>query len=440
MAEKDSRQNEDLNLGAGPTSAGPELDAAGRSLAGALRISFVALKIIMLVLIIAFLASGLKMVGPDERAIVLHFGKIRGVGEGRVLGPGPHWILPYPIQEMIKIPAEKLVTLPVNSFWYFQSQRELVSKTPRQVPIHEPLNPSRDGYCLTRGERTGRGLTGSDGSDYNIVHSKWQLTYKVDDIERFFRNVYVEEIMPGDVYFDSMTRSIEPLLKFLVEDAVVTAMVNYTIDEALESRDRIQRHVRTLLERKLRDIESGIEVISIYPLDITYPRQVNEAFAAAVSVSQESSSEITNARTAAQTILNETAGPLARILLDSLHDPNMTELEKERLWENVPGQAGKIIAEARAYRGEIVQIVKARAEYMKHLLPEYAKYPKLVIQRIYQDTMQEVFENAAEKLIAPPTEGGKGRQIRIQTNRSPLLKKEPEKQTDAEQKTGRQTD
>ncbi len=440
MTEKDSRQNENLNAGPAPTPRAAELDAAGKSLAGALRISFIALKVIMLVLIIAFLASGFKMVQPGERAIVLHFGKIRGVGDGRILGPGPHWILPYPIQEMIKIPAEKLVTLPINSFWYFQSQRELVSKTPREVPIDEPLNPSRDGYCLTRGERTGRGLIGSDGSDYNIVHSKWQLTYKVKDVERFFRNVYVEQIMPGDVYFDSMTRSIEPLLKFLVEDAVVTAMVNYTIDEALESRDRIQRHVSSLLKKKLKDIESGIEVISIYPVDMTYPRQVREAFGQAVSVSQESSSEITNARTAAQTKLNETAGPLAKTLLDSLHDPNMTQLEKDRLWENVPGQAGKIIAEARAYKGEVVQIVKARAEYMKHLLPEYANYPKLVIQRIYQDTMEEVFKNAAEKMIAPPGEGGKGREIRIQTKKSPLIKQEPDKQDDAGKKTGQQAD
>ena len=35
----------------------------------------------MVVLILAFLASGFKTVGSDEQALVLRFGKIRGVGE-----------------------------------------------------------------------------------------------------------------------------------------------------------------------------------------------------------------------------------------------------------------------------------------------------------------------------------------------------------------------
>ncbi len=53
--------------------------------------------------------------------------------------------------------------------------------------------------------------------------------------------------------------SITPLLENLFEDAVVTAMVNYTVDEALFlSQDRITRHVQKLSQEKLDDIESGI--------------------------------------------------------------------------------------------------------------------------------------------------------------------------------------
>ena len=48
-----------------------ELDAAGKSLSEALRISFIILKIIMVVLVIIFLASGFRTVGPDEQALVL---------------------------------------------------------------------------------------------------------------------------------------------------------------------------------------------------------------------------------------------------------------------------------------------------------------------------------------------------------------------------------
>ena len=35
----------------------------------------------------------------------MRFGKIIPVGRDRLLGPGPHWVLPYPIYEVVKIPV-----------------------------------------------------------------------------------------------------------------------------------------------------------------------------------------------------------------------------------------------------------------------------------------------------------------------------------------------
>ena len=80
-----------------------QLDAAGKSMADALRISFAILKVIMIVLVVAFLASGFKTVGPDEKALVLRFGKIRGVSDDRVRESGLVWSWPYPIGEVVKI-------------------------------------------------------------------------------------------------------------------------------------------------------------------------------------------------------------------------------------------------------------------------------------------------------------------------------------------------
>ena len=72
-----------------------EMDAGSKSLAEALRISFAVLKIIMAVLIVLFFTSGIFTVAPDQRAMVLKFGKIRGdTTESRILGPGLHWAVP----------------------------------------------------------------------------------------------------------------------------------------------------------------------------------------------------------------------------------------------------------------------------------------------------------------------------------------------------------
>lgn len=406
MVEEDKQSNnEDAKE---PDKSGiEELDAAGRSLSEALRISFIILKVIMVVLIVAFLASGFRTVGSDEQALVLRFGKIRGVGEERVLGSGLHWIFPYPIDEIVKIPVAKKVNLAIRSFWYYQSQERMLSESSIQkTRILPELDPIKDGYCITRSEEQDETIPGSSGSDYSIVHSKWELTYQIDDPERFFKNVYVEDegIKPGE-YFNAIKRSIRPLLENIIEDAVVTKMVNYRIDEALESEDRIRRDVEELMQEKLDQIESGLKVKPVYLIDITWPRQVDAAFQALVTASQDRQTTISEAQTYAENTIIEASGV-----------------------------AQEKIAEARAYRTKVVASAKADAEYLRELLPEYRKYPKLVIREIYQDAIERIFDNAVEKFVIQPTEGAKETEFRILLNRDPSLKPKTGKEKTTKEK------
>ena len=247
-----------------------------------------------------FIASGFRTVEPNEEALVLRFGKIRGVGEDRILRPGAHWVFPYPIDEIVKIPVGNMINLSINSFWYFQTGQEIISGTKRQVLPTQPLNPVRDGYCITRSEKQSAEIKGVDGSDYNIVHSKWQLTFQIVDSESFFKNVFVEDVKPGQDYFDVITRSINPMLKAVFDDAVVTAMVYYTIDEALSSQDRIPNHVKKLMQHKLTEqMNSGIKVESVQLIDMKPPRQVEPAFQNLSKASQDREKRISEARTEA---------------------------------------------------------------------------------------------------------------------------------------------
>jgi len=444
--EQNNEESKNLPLSAPVEPAGDELDAASKSLSEALGISFIILKVIMIVLIVAFLASGFETVGSEEQALVLRFGKIRGVGEKRLLGPGPHWILPYPIDEILKIPVKTQVNLPIDSFWYFQEQSEMLSGQQRPVPPNQPLEPLRDGYCITRGEKrivtasaNGPGSqggvnTGSDGSDYNIVHTKWQLTYQIDDPERFFRNIHVEDFKPGDIYFEVITKSITPLLKDMFDDSVVTAMVSYTIDEAISSRDRMPIHVKRLLQEKLDIIESGIKVVSVQLTRSESPRQVKDAFEASTMASQRSETAITNARTYAENTLNKAGGPLAFALLRGKKSVSeLSEQEEELLWSQLAGTAREKIAEARSYRARVVETAKANADYLERLLPEYRQRPELVIHKIYLDAIEQILINANEKFVIQTAEGTKGTQIRVLLSRDPSLKpKKSKKQTEQE--------
>jgi len=431
--KEQKEDNKDLGVPATEEPAVNELDAAGRSLSEALQISFVILKVIMIVLVIAFLASGIKTVDSNEQALVLRFGKIRGLGEKRLLGPGLHWIFPYPIDEIVKIPVETQVNLPIDSFWYFQTQPEILSGKMRPVRPGQPLNPLRDGYCITRGENQNESIGSFAGSDYNIVHSKWQLTYQIDDPERFFINTYIEDVKPGDIYFNVITESITPLLKDMLDDSVVTAMVNYTIDEAISSQGRIPKHVKRLLQEKLDKIESGIKVVSVQLTNSECPRQVKKAFEASTRASQESETEITNARTYAASTLNESAGPVAEELFASLHNESIDEQNRELLWSQLAGTAREKIADARTYRTEVVERARANADYLESILPEYRQRPKLVLQKIYLDAMEQILNNADEKFVVQTTKGSKGTQIRVLLNRDPKLKpKRSKEQTEGQ--------
>jgi membrane protease subunit HflK len=405
------------------------LDAAGNSLMEALRVSFIILKVIMIVLVVLFLASGFKTVGPDEQALVLRFGKIRGVGDQRIRGPGLHWVFPYPVDTIVKIPVEKRMSLPINSFWYFQTREETLPEGPKtQIRVPEKLDPLKDGYCLTRSQKQ---ETGGDGSDYNIIHCKWQLMYKINDAEQFFKNFYTDEVKPGQTYAEVIDSSIRPLLQSLFEDAVTAAIVNYTIDQALFlSQDRITAHVAKLLQEKLDRIESGIKVVSVQLIDSTWPRQVNEAFLASLRASQESQKAISQAKSYAEKTLNEAAGPVAEELLAAIENKNLSENEQELLWSQLAGKGREIIAEATAYKTKVVEGAKANAEYLQKILPEYQKRPKLVIQDIYQEAIKYVLDNADEKMIIQPTKGIKG-ELRLMINRDPAIKPKSEK---AEQK------
>jgi membrane protease subunit HflK len=425
MANKE--ENKELNH---MTRTGPptnESDAAGKSLSEALEISFAILKVIMIILVIAFLASGFKTVGTEEEALVLRFGKIREMSNGkRVLTSGLHWILPYPIDEIVKIPVARKDNLDINTFWYYLTQKEILAGKPDELSDpNKALDPLRDGYCLTRSEASiESGSAGDDdqGNDYNIVHTQWQLTYHIKNPEMFFTNVKIPDVKPDDIYDDVIKRGVEPLLQSMFEGVVVFNMVNYTVDEAITSRDRIPARVMESLQKKLDDIDSGIEIVSVQLTKSEVPRQVRQAFEATTKASQIESQAITQAKSNETKLLNETAGPVAMDLFNALHDDTVSKERKEYLWLQLSGKTQENLAEARIYAAKVVKNAQASAQYLQSLLPEYRKRPDIVINRLYYDMMEKILSNAEEKFTIQSSPNAKGSQLWINLNKDTSLK------------------
>jgi membrane protease subunit HflK len=420
MSHHHDHDHDHDHSGCRPQTTFEPQDAAGQSLTTALRTSFRILKIIMLILIVLFLASGIFKVQQDEQALVLIFGKVQGLGDTRVLKPGLRFTWPEPFSEIVRMPVKKVQTLNVDSFWYYETDQE---KLGQKNPPPATLDPVKDGYCLTRNDS----LVGMEGMDYNIVHSRWSITYSIDRPELFFENIYYRQPKPGEDFLDAAAETVNPMLESFVSNAIVGTMVEYNIDDAVTSKTDISEDVKRQLQKKLDSIGSGIQIDAVRADRIVWPRQVNDAFEASIQASQQGKTAITDAHAFKEKMLTDTAGPDAENLLEKLKQSGLTQLQKEELVARMKGQVQGLIAGARAYKMTVVEEAKANADYLQKLLPEYKKRPELVLQRLYQDAMEQIMAAAEEKIMLQPGASAGPKEIRVQINRDPKAQKKNDK-------------
>jgi regulator of protease activity HflC (stomatin/prohibitin superfamily) len=195
-----------------------------------------------------------------------------------------------------------------------------------------------------------------------------------------------------------------------------------------ERASGVTEHVRRLLQDKLNKIDSGVKVVAVQRNRIAVPRRVEHAFQAAHTAVQAKEKAISEAKLYHEKTLSETAGPVANELLKSLRNNDVNEQQKEMLWSQLAGKSQEQIANARAYRTQVVESARANADYLRQILPEYRKHPTLVVQRIYKDAVEQILENADEKIIIQPGHTASGTEIRVMINRDPAIKPKSEPQ------------
>lgn len=381
---------------ANPHAQDTGLDAASQSLADALRTTFRVLKAVMVLLIIAFLLSGLTRVDENEEAMVLRFGRpTSGVQQ-----PGLLVALPYPIDETIRLPVKELMTRRSDMHW------------PASDRTPQGLDPMRDGALLT--------------GDRGLVHVKWTMTYRIKDIEQFVRTVADSNV--------GQDERIESLLdNLLANAAVLEATGTAAIDIYPRSPEALAKRVRARLNRSLDSLGSGLEVVALDIADSTVPGPARQAF---LNVTKQQSTRqklIRNAQREAMDKLNGVAGAAHKPLLAALdrldaaraHGDEAvvaeTETQIDWLLENsVSGSAGVLIAEANAFYAQTVHGIRADVHEYEALLPEYRRSPELLITRLWQQTKARALSGpGVTKRFLPP---GK-KEIRITIGPDPMQKK-----------------
>ncbi len=332
-------------------------DVGAQALSDALKRSFAIVKVIMAGLIIVFLFSGFFTVGPQEKAVILRFGK--PVGDGKLFGPGPHWAFPPPIDEVIKIPVGQVQNVSSTIGWYATTAAAEAAKT--ELPPGESLNPARDGYLIT--------------ADENIVHVRGTLRFRI-----------AEPGLRFALDFTDATNAVRNAFN----NALLHAAARYKVDDAL-TRDQagFREAVRARLEQRIVAQSLGILVEQIDNMQVIPPRQLKESFARVLETEIRSGKGINDSRTYADQTISK-----ARAEAESRKNAGQTE------------------------RSRLVEFVAAEVERFTNNLPAWRANRELFTQRFQAEALSIVFTNAQEKVLASDR-GGPGRTLWLQINREP---------------------
>jgi modulator of FtsH protease HflK len=315
-------------------------DAGSRALSDALRSSFLIVKILMALLVVLFFASGFFTVGPQERAVILRFGKPVGEGDRALLGPGAHWSWPAPIDKVERIPFSQVQSVNASVGWYATTPEQEATGT--EPEPREMLNPALDSYLIT--------------GDANIVHARATLRYRLSDPLRF---VFGFTNAPA-------------LVTNVLNEALYFAAAQFSVDDVLT---RKRTAFREMIERRIDQVAAkqqlGISVEQV-TLTVSAPRKLRAKFDAVA----EAAFRGEKVRSEAQSYANDT----------------LSRAEAEK--------AGRLGA-AQSERNRLVETVKAEAGRFSDVLPKYRQNPELFMRTWQAEVVQRVFTNAQDLWYRP---------------------------------------
>jgi modulator of FtsH protease HflK len=339
-----------------PPSRLSGVDAGSQALAEALRSSFAIVKVVMVLLVIAFLFSGFFTVGPQEKAIILRFGKPLGHGEKALLGAGAHWAFPYPIDEVVHVPIAQVQQIESSACWYHQTpEQEALGQEP---PASAFLDPLVDGYALT--------------ADTNIIHLKATLSFNIEDPIRYVFD------------FESITNAVQNVLN----TALLDTAARFTVDDIL-TQDRLgfQDAVRHRVEELIQIEQLGI-IIQQFAVDSQPPIYLKQAFDDVVTAGQNRQ----------------------KLLIDARNYEN-------QVTNNASAEVTSKIDIAEAEQTQLIQRVTSDANNFRKLLPEYETNADLFRQQWLVATMSRVLTNVQEKIYVAERADGKPRELRLLLSR-----------------------
>ena len=215
------------------------------------------------------------------------------------------------------------------------------------------VDVGRDNVIKATGLRESAMLT----QDENIVEIKFAVQFRLSDARAF---LYESKDPTQAVVLAS-------------ETAVREVVGKMSMDSALsDERDQIAPRVRFRIQSILDRYKVGIEVVGVNLQQggVRPPEQVQAAFDDVLKAGQERE----RAKNEAQAYANDVV-------------------------PRAVGAASRLKEEAEGYKGRIVAQAQGDAQRFRSVLAEYQKAPQVTRDRMYLDSMQQIFSNVTKVLV-----------------------------------------
>ncbi len=285
---------------------------------------------------------------PDARAAGAGIGLILGVVALGWLGSG-FFIVQEGQQAVVTSFGKYDKTVEAGFQW----------RLPYPFQAHETLSVTQ-----LRSVEVGRNSVGSatglrDSSmltqDENIVDIRFTVQYRLKDAREFlFENHKPDEAV-----------------QLAAESAVREIVGRSNMDSVLyEQRDAIANDLAKSVQAQLDRLKAGILVVSVNMGSVQAPEQVQAAFDDAFK-----------------------AGA------DREREKNLGEAYANDVIPKAKGTAARLMQEAEAYRARVVAVAEGDAQRFRAVLAEYQKAPGVTRDRLYIDTMQQVYANVSKVMV-----------------------------------------
>ena len=230
---------------------------------------------------------------------------------------------------------------------------------PYPIQSHEIVNVSQVrtvevGYrSNVRNKQAREALMLTD--DENIIDIQFAVQYKLKNASDWIFN----------------NRDQEEMVRQVAETAIREIVGRSKMDFVLyEGREKVALDVSQLMQQIVDRYKSGVQVTNVTMQGVQPPEQVQAAFDDAVKAGQDRE----RLKNEGQAYANDVI-PKAR------------------------GAASRLLQEAEAYRARVIANAQGDAARFKQVLVEYQKAPAVTRERMYLETMQQIFTNTTKLLV-----------------------------------------